>query len=227
VGTGSQLHTWFKNIKRTLEETVGYLTKDGTPLKNETYWVFPENVEEVYGNLLAQYGNPSLDPVIEEPYVKTLITVDLLNRKLMLYYAEVNKIKPDKNKVKEEVKKVIDEVKKDNAKLQQIKAQYGSLTNYEKELTRQKEEELTIQAVKDKLGMVADKEVQDYYNKNKQDIINKYTKAETSYVTFSTKEEMEKVRQIRNGKRCNSSCIRSIFDNDRLHFEQRHTSQRA
>nr|WP_312058358.1 peptidyl-prolyl cis-trans isomerase [Fervidobacterium pennivorans] len=181
-----------KKMKRTIEETVGYVTKDGTALKNEAYWVFPENVEEVYGNLLAQYGNPSLDPVIEEPYVKTLITVDLLNKKLMLYYAEVNKIKPDKNKIKEEVKKAIDEAKKDNAKLQQIKAQYGSLTNYEKELTRQKEEELTIQAVKDKLGMVADKEVQDYYNKNKQDIINKYTKAETSYVTFSTKEEMEK-----------------------------------
>ncbi|AMW33092.1 peptidyl-prolyl cis-trans isomerase [Fervidobacterium islandicum] len=181
-----------KKMKRTLEETAAYLTKDGTPLKNETYWVFPEDIEQVYGNLLAQYGNPSLDPVTEEPYVKTLIAVDLLNKKLMLYYAEVNNIKPDKNKVKEEVKKEIDELKKDNTKLQQIKTQYGSLTNYEKELTRQKEQELTIQAVRDKLGAVTDKEIQNYYDKNKQDIINKYTKAETSYLTFESKEEMEK-----------------------------------
>jgi len=49
-------------VKRTLEETVGYLTVDGTATKNENYWVFPEEIEQAYGDLLAQYSNPSLDP---------------------------------------------------------------------------------------------------------------------------------------------------------------------
>jgi hypothetical protein len=181
-----------KKMKRTIEETVGYVTKDGTALKNEAYWVFPEEIEEMYGNLLAQYGNPAIDPVVEVPYIKTLITIEKLNNKLMLYYAEVNNMKVDKKKLKEEVSKEIESIKKDATKSQQIKAQYGSLTNYEKEFTKQKEQEMLIQAVKDKLGVVEESEVKSYYNKNKEQLINQYTKADVSYVTFKTKEEMDK-----------------------------------
>jgi len=181
-----------KKIKRTLEESVGYVTKDGTALKNEAYWAFPEEIEETYGNLLAQYGNPSIDPVIEVPYVKTLITIDRLNNKLLLYYAEVNNIKADKNKLKELVSKEIEAIKKDATKSQQIKAQYGSLTNYQKEFTKQKEQELIIQAVKDKLGAISESDVQSHYDKNKEQLIQQYTNAEVSYATFSTKEEMDK-----------------------------------
>lgn len=132
VGTRSNYTPGSQKIKRTIEETVGYLTIDGTPTKNETYWVFPEEVEQTYGNLLAMYGSPSLDSAIEEPYLKTLIAVDLLNNKTVLYYAEVEKIKPDSKKLKEELSKEIEEIKKDAGKSQQVKAQYGSLSNYEK-----------------------------------------------------------------------------------------------
>jgi len=178
-------------VKRTLEETIGYLTVDGTATKNENYWVFPEEIEQAYGDLLAQYGSPSLDPAIEEPYLKTLIAVDQLNSKVTLYYAEVEKVKPDSKKVDEAVKAEIDAVNKDATKSQQIKAQYGSISNYEKEFKNQKETELTIQAVKDKLGVVTEDEIKKYYDENKDDLRTNYTKAETQYVTFETKEEMD------------------------------------
>ncbi|SHN62103.1 peptidylprolyl isomerase [Fervidobacterium gondwanense] len=180
-----------KKAKRTIEEAVGYLTVDGTPVKNEKYWIFPEEVEQTYGDLLAQYNNPTLDPAFEQPYVKTLVAVDLLNKKVILYYAEQNKIKADPAKVKEEVKKEVDAVKKDQSKSQQIKTQYGSISNYEKEFKAQKEVELTIQAVKDKLGAVSEDEMKKYYEENKADVITKYTKAEVAYATFDTKEKMQ------------------------------------
>jgi len=179
-------------VKRTLEETIGYLTVDGTATKNENYWVFPEEIEQAYGDLLAQYGSPSLDPAIEEPYLKTLIAVDQLSSKVTLYYAEVEKIKPDSKKVNEAVKAEIDAINKDATKSQQIKVQYGSISNYEKELKKQKETELTIQAVKDKLGVVTEDEIKKYYDENQSDLIANYTKAETQYATFETKEEMNK-----------------------------------
>ncbi|HOL04070.1 MAG TPA: peptidyl-prolyl cis-trans isomerase, partial [Fervidobacterium sp.] len=178
-------------VKRTLEETIGYLTVDGTATKNENYWVFPEEIEQAYGDLLAQYGSPSLDPAIEEPYLKTLIAVDQLSSKVTLYYAEVEKVKPDSKKVDEAVKAEIDAVNKDATKSQQIKALYGSISNYEKEFKNQKETELTIQAVKDKLGVVTEDEIKKYYDENKDDLTTNYTKAETQYVTFETKEEMD------------------------------------
>ncbi|PHJ14246.1 hypothetical protein IM41_01900 [Fervidobacterium sp. SC_NGM5_G05] len=180
-----------KKVKRTIEETVGYLTISGEPSKDQSYWVFPEEVEQKYGDLLAAYGNPQIDPVIEEPYVKTLIAVDFLNNKAMLYYAKVNDIKADKKKLDEEVKKEMDNIKKDQAKSQQIKAQYGSLSNYEKEFRKNKEQELIISAVKEKLGAISEDEIKKYYNENKNDIVQKYTKAEVEYATFNSKDEME------------------------------------
>ncbi|ABS61000.1 peptidylprolyl isomerase [Fervidobacterium nodosum] len=180
-----------KKVKRTIEETVGYLTISGEPSKDQSYWVFPEEVEQKYGDLLAAYGNPQIDPVIEEPYVKTLIAVYFLNNKAMLYYAKVNDIKADKKKLDEEVKKEMDNIKKDQAKSQQIKAQYGSLSNYEKEFRKNKEQELIISAVKEKLGAISEDEIKKYYNENKNDIVQKYTKAEVEYATFNSKDEME------------------------------------
>ncbi|KAF2962326.1 peptidylprolyl isomerase [Fervidobacterium sp. 2310opik-2] len=180
-----------KKVKRTIEETVGYLTISGEPSKDQSYWVFPEEVEQKYGDLLAAYGNPQIDPVVEVPYVKTLIAVDFLNNKTMLYYAKVNDIKADKKKLDEEVKKEMDNIKKDQAKSQQIKAQYGSLSNYEKEFRKNKEQELIISAVKEKLGAISEDEIKKYYNENKNDIVQKYTKAEVEYATFNSKDEME------------------------------------
>ncbi|MGC8821028.1 MAG: peptidyl-prolyl cis-trans isomerase [Fervidobacterium sp.] len=181
-----------KKVKRTIEETVGYVTINNEPLKDEAYWVFPEEIEQKYGDLLSSYGNPQLDPVVEEPYVKTLIAVDFLNNKTMLYYAKVNNIKTDKKALDEAVKSEMDNVKKDQTKSNQIKLQYGSLTNYEKQFKAKKEEELVIQAVKDKLGAVSEDEIKKYYNENKNDIVSKYTKAEVEYATFNSKEEMDK-----------------------------------
>ncbi|HCI28711.1 MAG TPA: peptidyl-prolyl cis-trans isomerase [Fervidobacterium sp.] len=189
-----------QKIKRTIEETVGYLTIDGTPTKNETYWVFPEEVEQTYGNLLAMYGSPSLDSAIEEPYLKTLIAVDLLNNKTVLYYAEVEKIKPDSKKLKEELSKEIEEIKKDAGKSQQVKAQYGSLSNYEKELKKQKEIEMTVKAVKNKLGVVTEEEIRKYYEDNREDLMTNYTKAEVQYTMFEKKEELDAFMRLVNEK---------------------------
>lgn len=185
-----------KKIKRTIEETVGYLTINNEAIKDEKYWVFPEEVETKYGDLLSMYGNPQLDPYIETPYVKTLIAIDFLNNKTLLYYAKINNIKADKKKLDDTVKEEMNNVKKDQNKSQQIKAQYGSLANYEKEFRNQKELELIIAAVKEKLGGISEDEIKKYYNGNKKEIISKYTKAELEYATFKTKDEMDKFMKL-------------------------------
>lgn len=185
-----------KKVKRSIEETVGYVIVNNEPLKDENYWVFPEEVEVKYGDLLAMYGNPQLDPYIETPYVKTLITIDFLNNKILTYYAKVNNIKADKKKLDEAVKKEMDEIKKDQNKSRQIKTQYGSLSNYEKEFRRQKEQELIITAVREKLGAISEDEIKKYYDEHKDEMIQKYTKAEVEYATFKSKEEMNKFTKL-------------------------------
>ncbi|MFN6992047.1 MAG: peptidyl-prolyl cis-trans isomerase, partial [Fervidobacterium sp.] len=189
-----------KKVRRTLEESVAYITENGQALKNQTYWVFPEEVEQRFGEILSAYGNPQLDTYIEVPYVKALITIDLLNTKSLLYYAEANNIKPDKNEVSKIIKEEIDKLKKDTQKTQEIKTRYGSLSNYEKELKRQKEEELTIKAVKEKLAGVTEKEVTKYYEENKENIINEYTSADVDYVVLESKEKVDNFIKVATEK---------------------------
>ncbi len=180
-----------KALKRSIQESLAYITLDGTPVKNEKYWIFPEEVEEYYGNLVAMYGNPQLDTAVEVPYVKTLILVDKINKKLLGYYAEVEKVTVDKKKVEEELKKEIDEVKKDQNKLQQVKTQYGSLSKYEKVKRQEIIERLTLETAKDRVAAITEELLKKEYEKKKKDIVEKYTKAEVKYVTFSNKEDFD------------------------------------
>ncbi len=177
--------------KRTLQDTFAYLTVDGKAVEKDKYWIFPEEIEKAYGDLIAKYPGVTVDPVFEEPYVKVLLGSGLVNEKMTLYYAEVEGIKVDKSKVNAEVKKQIDEIKKDKEKSNSVKAQYGSLSSYEKELRAQIEKDLLIQAVKDKLGFVSEEEIKKHYEENKEDLVTKYTTAKTEYTVFESKEKAD------------------------------------
>ncbi len=177
--------------KRTLQDTFAYITVDGKAIEKDKYWVFPEEVEKAYGDLLAKYPGATVDPVFEEPYIRVLLGAGLVNEKLTIYYAEVEDIKVDRSKVNTEVKKQIDEIKKDKEKSNSVKSQYGSLSNYEKELKAEVEKNLLIQAVKDKLGFVSEEEIKKYYEENKEDIITNYTAAKTEYAVFESKDKAD------------------------------------
>lgn len=189
-----------RKVKRSIEESVAYITVNGENLKNQTYWVFPEEVEQRYGDILSAYGNPQLDSYIEVPYVKTLITVDFLNTKSMLYYAEVNNIKVDKKKLEQAVKEEMDNLKKDTQKSLAMKTRYGSLSNYEKEFRKLKEQELITQAVKEKLAGLTEEELKKYYETNKENIINEHTSAEVDFATFESKEKMNEFIKLSTEK---------------------------
>lgn len=187
-------------LRRTINEATAYLTVSGEPLKSEQFWVFPEQIEERYGDILSMYGNPQLDNVFEVPYIKTLVLVDHLNERMLQYYAQVEALKLDRKKINEELNKRLEEIKKNTEQMTVIKSRYGSLTNYSKELRAQIERETLRNEAREKIAGLDDTVLKAEYEKAKNDLIDKYTKAQVKYVTFEKAEQAEQFAKLAKKK---------------------------
>lgn len=157
------------NVKYSLEQSLAYITKDGTALNDPTYWLMPWEVNDYYSNLLSSYQIISLDPLFEEPRLKALIADVFLQQKVVLYYAEKNDIKPSKKEINQEVNNVIQTIKNDQNQLNRIERTYGSLSNYEKNyLEPQIRVQLTIKKVQEKVGVVTEDEIKKYFEETRK-----------------------------------------------------------
>ncbi|PLV60089.1 peptidyl-prolyl cis-trans isomerase [Thermotoga sp. KOL6] len=171
----------------TIDQSLAYITKDGTALDNPTYWLMPWEVNDYYSNLLSSYRLTSLDPLFEEPRLKALIADVFLQQKVVLYYAEKSGLKPSDKEVKQEVKNVIAAIEKDQNQLNQIKMKYGSLTNYEKNyLEPQIRIQLTVKKVQETVGEVSEEEIKQYFEENKKTLQNKYDKVDLEAISFDS-----------------------------------------
>jgi len=175
------------NVKYSLEQSLAYITKDGTALNDPTYWLMPWEVNDYYSNLLSSYQIISLDPLFEEPRLKALIADVFLQQKVVLYYAEKNDIKPSKKEINQEVNNVIQTIKNDQNQLNRIERTYGSLSNYEKNyLEPQIRVQLTIKKVQEKVGVVTEDEIKKYFEENKEDLQKQYDRVDIEAVSFDS-----------------------------------------
>ncbi|QTA37348.1 peptidyl-prolyl cis-trans isomerase [Thermosipho ferrireducens] len=183
------------NVKYTVNDAVAYLTKDGTALENSTYWVFPWEVETSYNQALSYYKISNIDPIFEEPMLKTSVLNDLLNTKLILYYSEANKIHPSKDEINAELKKQVDQINQNKQLVEYIKQKYGSVSNYEKQIEPDVEKYLTVNKVKETIGSVSEEEIKKYYEENKEALVQKYDNANVDYVYFTSDASAQKFIQ--------------------------------
>jgi len=181
-----------RNVNYTLDQSLAYITKDGTALTDPTYWLMPWEVNDYYSNLLSSYRINSLDPLFEEPRLKALIADVFLQQKVILYYAEKNNIKPSKKEVEQEVKSIINTIKNDQNQLDQIKRRYGSLSVYEKDyLEPQIRVQLTVKKVQEAVGAVSEDEIKQYFEENKEELQNQYDRLDLEAISFDSSSTVQ------------------------------------
>jgi len=177
-------------VQHSLEDAVAYLTKDGTPMNDPTYWVMGWELETKYSDLLRNLPTYSLDPVFEDPKLKALVLEKILENKVMMYYANEENLLPNKKEIDREVNNILEGIKRDKAKQSLIIRRYGTLTNYiNNYLKPSVKEELTLKKVREKVMNVTDDEVKRYYEEHKKDIMLKYDKADLVSVSFDKEED--------------------------------------
>jgi len=177
-------------VQYSLEDAVAYLTKDGTPMNDPTYWVMGWELETKYSDLLRNLPTYSLDPVFEDPKLKTLVLERILENKVLMYYASEENLLPTKKEIDREVNNILESIKKDKTKQSLVIRRYGTLTNYiNNYLKPSVKEELTLKKVREKVMSVTDDEVKKYYEEHKKDIMLKYDKADLVSVSFDKEED--------------------------------------
>ncbi|MCD6550998.1 peptidyl-prolyl cis-trans isomerase [Thermotoga sp.] len=176
-----------RNVNYTLDQSLAYITKNGTALNDPAYWLMPWEVNDYYSNLLNSYRITSLDPLFEEPRLKALIADVFLQQKVVLYYAEKSNVKPSKKEIEQEVNNVINTIKSDRNQLERIKRLYGSLTNYEKNyLEPQTRVQLTVKKVRETVGAVTEDEIKQYFEENKENLQNQYDRVDLDAISFDS-----------------------------------------
>ncbi len=176
----------------TIEQAVAYLVKDGKPIERKDYWLMPWEIDDFYTNLINLYQVSSLDTLFDEPRLKALIADVLLQQKVVLYYAEKNNVKPSSREVKKEIENTINTIKKDKNQLAFIERRYGSLARYqEKYLKPQIVTQLTVKKVREKVAVVGEERMKEYYEKNKEKLQLEYDRVDLLGVSFESQKEAE------------------------------------
>ena len=135
IGGGSQGNQQNTGATVNFSETVGGLTKDGTPLSDPNYWItyseYETSVRDTLTNLRSQ--GYTLDPYFEmenypsEMGIRYDIFMSLIDQKTLLLYATENEVLPTTAQVESETKRIVDQYVADEETRSAIIYQYGSV----------------------------------------------------------------------------------------------------
>ena len=135
IGSGSQGNQQNTGATVNFSETVGGLTKDGTPLSDPNYWItyseYETSVRDTLTNLRSQ--GYTLDPYFEmenypsEMGIRYDIFMSLIDQKTLLLYATENEVLPTTAQVESETKRIVDQYVADEETRSAIIYQYGSV----------------------------------------------------------------------------------------------------
>ncbi len=169
----------------SVSDATAYLTKDGSPLNNEEYWVMPWDLNESYTNIISAYGITNVDPIFDEPQYKSIVLDSMLKEKVQIYYANENNLKPTKEEIREKLKEIEKQVKENENALDYIKRRYKSLSAYLENIKPNVEKALILDKVKKSVASVSEEDMRKYFQEHTEDIRNKYEKVDASILSFS------------------------------------------
>ena len=176
----------------TIDTSIAYLTKDGTAVKNPTYWVFPAELQDrftQYENMVRMYYGQELDPIFDEPLYKAHILKQLMAEKVLLYYANENGIKVLKKDVDAKLNDYRKQIEKNENYLNYVKRNYGSVDRYLTVIRKDVETSMIVNKVRDMVSEISEDELRAYYNKHKDNIKKEYSSVDTKIATFDMSDE--------------------------------------
>ena len=169
----------------SLSDATAYLTKDGSPLNDERYWVMPWDLNKSYSNIISAYGMTNVDPIFDEPRYKAIVLEGMLKERVQLYYADENDLRPTKEEIKEKLKEIEGQIKSNKNALNYIKSRYRSLAAYLESIKPDIEKSLTLKKVREKVASVGEEDMRKYFEEHAEELRNKYEKVDALILSFT------------------------------------------
>nr|WP_129409073.1 peptidylprolyl isomerase [Marinitoga lauensis] len=181
-------------------EIVGYLTKDGKVLEN--YSLDDKRFEIEYMNRInsLQQSGQQYDKM-KEPYYMLSTIKDILNYKILEYYAKENGYTIDMDKINQKVEDLASQYLSNPQTKEQIINYFGSEEKLKQYLRDALSTGEYYKYVDSTIGTVTEKELDDYVKNNFNDIKEKNEKVLTKHILVTDEATANKIlKEIKSGQ---------------------------
>ncbi|NLT44591.1 MAG: parvulin peptidyl-prolyl isomerase [Thermotogaceae bacterium] len=209
LGGGSQGNQQNPGSEISFSESVGGLTKDGTPLSDSNYWItyseYETSVRDTLTNLRSQGYN--LDPYFDtenypsEMGIRYDIFQSLVDQKTLLLYATENEVLPTTEQVDSETKRVVDQYVADEETKSAIIYQYGSVDAFTELIRDYVATQLLTTNVTNKAIPDMNERFQKYVEENLEDLKLNYERVDANHILVTDEASALEIKtMIDNGE---------------------------
>jgi len=209
LGGGSQGNPQNTGSEISFSESVGGLTKDGTPLSESNYWItyseYETSVRDTLTNLRSQGYN--LDPYFDtenypsEMGIRYDIFQSLVDQKTLLLYASENEVLPTAEQVDSETKRVVDQYVADEETKSAIIYQYGSVDAFTELVRDYVATQLLTTNVTNKAIPDMNERFQKYVEENLEDLKLNYERVDANHILVTDEASAVEIKaMIDNGE---------------------------
>lgn len=182
-------------VELSPESALAYLTKNGTPLDHD-YWVFDGELELTFQDTIDYYRalGAQLDDVFDYPVLRSSVLKNLIDQKIVRYYAAHHGLLPSEDEVTTELEKQVQQLLSDEQSKQYFLSRYGSVDNLKSRLKPRIENSLIFSRVKNAIVNVTDSDMESYYEENRDTIKQEYEEAKVRHILVSDEATAQRLK---------------------------------
>lgn len=186
------------------ENSVAYLTKDGTPLDEERYFVTVteferrarqniDNIRQQGQEINAYFGTQQVPSEIE---IRHMVLKNLIEEKILTYYTVNEGIYPTQEELDTQTDAIVDKYTSDENTKNQIINVYGSIEAFRSLVEDTIIGQILVNKVKDHVFTDVEDKLSKYFEENKESIKKKYEKVNASHILVTSEATANEIKEM-------------------------------
>ncbi len=202
--SGQGRNTEQQETNMSYENAVAYLTKDGTPLDNEEYFVTVteferrarqniDNIRQQGQEINAYFGSQQVPSEIE---IRHMVLKNLIEEKILTYYSKDEGIYPTQEELDAQTDAIVNNYTSDENTRNQIISIYGSIEAFRSLVEDTIIGQILVNKVKDHVFTDVEDQLAEYFEENKEEIKREYEKVSASHILVSSEATANEIKDM-------------------------------
>ncbi|MFW6120361.1 MAG: peptidylprolyl isomerase [Petrotogales bacterium] len=186
------------------ENAVAYLTKDGTPLDSEDYFVTVteferrarqniDNIRQQGQEINAYFGS---EQVPSEMEIRHMVLKNLIEEKILKYYTNDEGIYPTQEELDAQTDAIVNNYTSDENTRNQIISIYGSIEAFRSLVEDTIIGQILVNKIKDHVFTDVENQLAEYFDENKEEIKREYEKVNASHILVSSDATANEIKDM-------------------------------
>ncbi len=140
------------------------------------YWIMPWELREDMLQILQYYRQFGIevDEIFQEPTLEVNQLLAMMDEQIIQRYADLHGIQPNALELERRVNEIVDPNIQDDSIRQQILWQFGSIDAYKNLVRANLEQQMTREAVQNKVASVSEEQMRQYYEEHREELASEH-----------------------------------------------------